>query len=550
MKYEIKPYSEFDDKERKYFDSKNQMLKDNNVELTIIGYIPVPGKAKSHCAVVFDCPTHGDTSKFGNPYTPMVSNLGKLHDCGCNKCSGKYSPSKDEVRAEIAENIHPNREFLGFVGEYKNRASEVMVRCRLCGEEKPTSILSVIQGKGCKQCETVNASKRKGITGRELKQVLQHQYGHLPDLFFEDIGDDDKYQNDYLMQFTCKRHKITDKKKVLYLRQNRYRRGPCPECCREAKIEHQTYSYEEQYQRISEVLQHCPWQFSLPNVDEGNNSRVDLFCRFHNYPFDGRIGNILQHKFGCKYCGYDRHHLKQLLLRGNLDALYSPREFYKIHLKEENGNTFFKYGVTSNGVFARYSPKNLAEDRLVIVGKPETYDTTSITALLMEAYLMSSAEYNRYRIDKSDIMKKLGGGTECFSQDVIANTDFETLSDLAWSSHKSIIAHIMLGNDDKIIKAQAIIDQYCDGNTPKDKPLKVIRQAKSRKLPSFTQEGLFEALRLHGFKMEETAKAYGVYRTSIRRRAHQLGLKEVIAEIRKNVKPDDRYRVKASDYLN
>ena len=86
---------------------------------------------------MFDCPTYGDTSKFANPYIPMVSNLGKLHDCGCNKCSGKYSPSKDEVRVEIAENIHPNREFLGFVGEYKNRTCEVMVAADFVGRKSP-----------------------------------------------------------------------------------------------------------------------------------------------------------------------------------------------------------------------------------------------------------------------------------------------------------------------------------------------------------------------------------------------------------------------------
>jgi len=220
-----------------------------------------------------------------------------------------------------------------------------------------------------------------------------------------------------------------------------------------------TYTLDQQRQRITEALKHTGLTFSLNDLTGGNETYVDLYCSIHNVSWKAKISNILQGN-GCKFCGFDRHHLKDLL--NNPAQFDSPRKFYWAKLRDRDEKIFWKYGVCKNSFKTRFPTGEMSKDGLILLDY-NLQLSNSICALLVEFYILNYPPYNEFRVYKHLVMKNVGGGTECFRRHVIDGVSFETLLRSALADRVRLLEPLYEGDHNAIVDAANNIESWLVG---------------------------------------------------------------------------------------
>ena len=325
-------YKDLSDNQQRYINDKNAQLSLNNVSLKVIGAIFSGNESISHSKAVVFCEEHCDCSLFGNPYTPTFSNLRLINNTGCTKCSGKYKDTKEEASATAIAALNANGcKFLGFIDEiYEGRKSKLNYLTRCCKEIKEITLNQAINGKvGCKTCNHKAAARLKCKTGGDILKSIKERF---PEASIQwEIDPKKKYRGNDVIDGFCNRHKSLVTKQIVKLYQSSTL-SPCAKCSKEIQNQNQKFTIVEQEVRIANALKRYPnLDFHLEHIDEGNNTRIALYCKLHKQSFTARIGNILSGKANCKHCAFNSHHLNDLLNENNPSVFFNPRTFYIVH---------------------------------------------------------------------------------------------------------------------------------------------------------------------------------------------------------------------------
>ncbi|RTR34748.1 hypothetical protein [Shewanella atlantica] len=441
--------------------------------LTIIG---IENYKNNSSAVLLTCSIHGDCWAFGTPFKPKLAKV--LHELYCcPKCSLKYKRTEQEALDEIKV-VGQGKYTPLSIDDYKGISSKVYVSCDICGPGwqfsptpwKPT-IERLLQGAGCPQCS--------GNYNFDYQRVFLKVSSALPDnLSLVDIPE---YENsESRLMLRCVVHgecwewarpwmpsvnKVRTIKGCLKCNGQYQKTEPeslerlnqvCAEgitvvgfkvfcgnaslCLVECESHGPGWLFGHPYLPTPDIISKghgCPkcaglynptpseliceiealgkhrYRLVSPPVSTKAHSRVDVQCIHDNKIWSPKITQ-LRRGHGCPVCGRSLSNIMEV--RDSLELQVLPRRVYWIHFKTSEGQSFWKIGVTQYSLSTRFLRCNLLKDSVEIVGQ-EYIETTNLLALLTESYVLRMFSYDS--IDMQDVLKFVGGGTECFKHDVI-----------------------------------------------------------------------------------------------------------------------------------
>ena len=108
-------------------------------------------RIKCHCS---DC---------GHSWETSVASLAMGH--GCPVCAGNAKPTQDEF-VQAVKKANPNVEI---IGKYINSKTNVLTRCKVCGNEWMALPSSLKNGSGCRKCASARLSKERMISQEEFE---------------------------------------------------------------------------------------------------------------------------------------------------------------------------------------------------------------------------------------------------------------------------------------------------------------------------------------------------------------------------------------------
>ncbi|MDK9782208.1 hypothetical protein KIT90_12535 [Vibrio sp. B172a] len=519
----------------------NNIFHKENIPIQIISieYLTEKPNSLSHARVALVCNYHGVTLDFDNPYTPTFDNLKKKTSNkknkfnGCNKCSGKYHRTEKET-VELLQSSLANKKaaFVRFYGMDVGCKGKFIYKCLQCNNlSDPVSINAGINGKaGCKKCTLEKIWKPKLAIGEDVKLFLDSRFGEKKFHWLIDLKKN--YKGDDLVSGICLKHQKMVTKKLRSLR-HRFTYSPCQKCSEEHKVEKMTLEFEEQENRIKNALADRPWiKYKLEHVDRGNETRIELYCTMHCYPFSAKISNVVHGKANCKLCGNNTHHLSQIMRQSSVDFLRKRQTLYSLEfVNNKTQQSWYKIGVTANNIQGRYSPKQLRMDDLSIKTVILNFQTDVFTASLTELFLLCDLRTNTYRIDKTKYMKNVGGGTECFRKSILNIDNVSTLINSAYASYEKLLTYAL--KDEELKSALNIANDYFkNSETSSNKIYKLItirKLGKLRKAPDgMSEKSLLNIVIDNNYDKRETAKSLGITITTLNNWLRRFNLTEQV----------------------
>lgn len=249
----------------------------------LIDYIS--DKLISKDRVILKCPTHGDGSKFGNKWTPLVSSI--MNGYGCPKCAGKYVYTPNEWVKLIEEK---GFKFKNFIGEFKGSQTKLNLICNIHGEGQlyankwqPTAV-NIIRNRGCPKCK--GTYKRTIEEWIELVNDTKYEFVYLKSEFkgkhsriavkCPDHGKSDDFSNPWVPRF-----------------EDIARGNGCPKC---ANL--YNFSLDEYKNQIESRTNYKVLQFE--GKQKSKHTKVTLLCPSHGSgysfrnPWTPSINNILR----------------------------------------------------------------------------------------------------------------------------------------------------------------------------------------------------------------------------------------------------------------
>jgi hypothetical protein len=449
--------------------------------LTIIG---IENYKNNSSRVLLACSMHGNGWEFDTPFKPKLSKVLNEVYC-CPKCSLKYRRTKQETLDELKK-VGQGRYSVSSIDDYKGVISKVYVSCFICGPGlqflptpwKPT-VEILLQGAGCPQCS--------GNYNFDFQRVFFKISSALPDcLSLVDIpeyensvsrlmlrcdvhGDCWKWETPWMPTvikvgtikgcLKCNgQYQRTETELLVMLNQvcaagikvvgfnvfcgsvspclvecenhgpgwlfgNPYLPTPdrivkghgCPKC---------SASYNptatELICEIKALGKHRYRLITTP-VSTKAHSRVEVQCIHDKKVWSPQITQLRCGQ-GCPVCGRSLSKLMEVCDSPGLQML--PRRVYWIQFKTSEGQQFWKVGITQHSLSTRFLRCNLLKDGIEII-QQEYIETTNLLALLTEAYVLRMFSYDS--IDMQDVLNFVGGGTECFSHDVIGISGLEAI---------------------------------------------------------------------------------------------------------------------------
>ena len=246
-------------------DEFQKRISRNHPGITLSGEIKnQKSRIKCHCS---DC---------GHSWETSVASLAMGH--GCPVCAGNAKPTQDEF-VQAVKKVNPTVEI---VGEYINSKTNVLTRCKVCGNEWMALPSSLKHGSGCRKCASARLSKERMISQEEFEARVAKKNPKV-----KILGRYTGNKNKVLTR--CLIHNIEWEAAPSNLLKNG---SGCPRC-RIEKIKAAQRKSQEQF--ISEM------HSSNPNIEilgEYVNSGTKVLCR-------------------CKTCGNEWHASPSPLLKGH-----------------------------------------------------------------------------------------------------------------------------------------------------------------------------------------------------------------------------------------
>lgn len=403
----------------------------------------------NHTRVIITCNIHGDFVQ-----TPGSHKSGK----GCPECGAEKSVearrSTLESFIERANIMHGNKYVYDLV-DYQRTHDKVEIKCHVHGifNQVPSSHL---QGAGCPFCANNTVSEKLSLSFDTFKMRAN-------------LAHKDKYQ--YLLSgyrnsgdkviIICPEHGEFEQHFFSHLKG-----GQCP-ICLEKKTRIQT---EEFLVRAAKIHFN---RYNYEHVDcNGSNSIIDIECKEHGM-FKQLVSQHLKGS-GCRACYVDstklslEQYLTDCRLKHNDRYDYSkviyntirdkiiiicrdhgeftqtahdhkhgggcphcaeyfrnldnkpsntPCYLYYLKLKTES-LIFYKIGITTRSVNNRFS--TLMKDNTKILEQSSIL-TTLHNAIVAEQQII--IDFSDYKLLMSDVLLHTGGGTECFTDDVLGIHD-------------------------------------------------------------------------------------------------------------------------------
>ncbi len=346
--------------------------------------------------VIVECPIHGIGSNFDNPWTTTVANL-KLGK-GCPKCSNVYQRSLSEW-----ENIILSRgyKFLGISGNFKGKNTRALVECPQHGRGDDFSspwiprFEDIEKGNGCPKC---------GEVYRFSKDEYIQKINDTGYKFIEFVGDWKVIHT--LINVECSIHGEGKYFGTPWLPtiNNLLRGGDCPKC-----MKRYVYNPDEIIEKINRDTKYT----FIKYYDDYNGvkGRVVLSCPEHgvgdslNPPWLPTPDSIFRGS-GCPICGEISAVIE------NKDP-NTPSLIYYINFRHENTD-FYKVGITTRSIEERFRRIEANEISIINISK---ISAPLIAAISIEQAILN--EFHLYKKHMGSVLKEVGGGSECFTIDVL-----------------------------------------------------------------------------------------------------------------------------------
>ena len=178
-----------------------------------------------------------------------------------------------------------------------------------------------------------------------------------------------------------------------------------------------------------------------------------------------------------------------------------------------------------------------------IVAVPVQVNTDSLTALLVEKYILLHEDFCHHRVDKFHRMVAVSGGSECFSRCITTQESIHSLIANAFSSRSTLILYLGL-IDSHRTRALQLVNDYIEQKNiivgEQEQRMPVKKFASLRKQENLNIENLILALLTFDFKVEKTANYLELSRSSLRYRMKRLDIYETIKHIKKHFSPSER----------
>lgn len=322
--------------------------------------------------VTVTCPQHGDFN------VRASAHYGKQRT-GCANCGGRG-------KVLTLDFINRSKEKFGnrfdySKTSYKKATTKITITCPQHGDFQVLPTTHINGNGGCKDC-----SGRPDYSNQKFVSLLKEKFGNRYDYsLVEYQGAKSK------IKLICPDHSIFTKSASSVLNSL-----GCPSCLK--------YTLEDFLEKVNKVHDK---KYGYNFVDyKTTKDYVDINCPEHglfqqtpNRHLDGR---------GCPTCG---------VISNLLTSRDENEECYLYYLElSYKGHSFWKVGITTKGLSHRF--RLLKKDNVAILVE-QTIITTIGKAISAESSILK--KYVKYSEYRGHILHNAKGGTECFSEDVLAN---------------------------------------------------------------------------------------------------------------------------------
>ncbi len=447
-------------------------------KLTVIG---IDNFKNNSSRVLVHCSNHGNCWEFGTPFKPTLAKVICEVKC-CPKCSNKYKRTKQETM-EMLVDKGKGRYTPTDIENYRGLNSKVKVICHTCGPGwlfkprpwKPTVESLLANDSLCPRCsgnynlsyenmvakitailpDKVSLVTIPGYTNIYSKVHLNcDEHGNcwewatpwIPTIHkleslkgcLKCIGKYERTESEWVEHLNSL---CADKIKVEGLKTQRGNKSKCRVTCEVHgpgwlfgnPWEPSCYSIEKGHgcpkcsggyrPSVVELIDEInsigkEKNFRLVEAPTMSNAHalIKLQCAIDGTIWEPSVTSIRHNQSGCPLCGRLMSRLSEIAGNAGLEQL--PRNLYWVNIQHQHTD-FWKIGVAKSTINKRYLDSVQKKDGVTVLNLNEEnlIKTTNILALLTEAYVIRT--YANESVNKQDILKHLGGGTECFNNDVL-----------------------------------------------------------------------------------------------------------------------------------
>lgn len=171
-----------------------------------------------------------------------------------------------------------------------------------------------------------------------------------------------------------------------------------------------------------------------------NQTPTALNCNHHGLYYINPNSFLGRHSAsGCRRCKEETHSWKILLL--NSHQWNAPRDLYFNEFHHIDEGTFWKIGLAQPNK-VRFNPFEMARQGLTLV-REERITKTNYQACMTEYYVLTRyREHSKNMIHILNESSYLGGGTECFSKDLLIDKSLNDLINEAMSVENTLIDEV------------------------------------------------------------------------------------------------------------
>tara|TARA_Y100000310_G_scaffold149818_1_gene149193 strand:+ start:364 stop:2892 length:2529 start_codon:yes stop_codon:yes gene_type:complete len=412
--------------------------------------------------VNLQCKIHGESNSWGKPWLPslsyVLSEAINTDKSFCQKCNGQYVGGKEEVVEKIKE-IAATRglSFKDIVIENSNISTSVLhLHCEEHGKtwlwEKPwlptVNHFTRNEVSGCPRCRgfRLPVSKRLEIANEIWAKKPWSVTG------IDSSTNDSKADSKANFFATCEEHGDGWTWSTPWLPTlDSIREGKgCPKCSGRYRL--------SKKKLLKEVSKACKKRALIFHGTVGQFKRtetyLDIECPQHGRGVDmtpiwtPTYINFLKRNISCPLCLRNTRTIKNYLEAISNGEKEISRTLYYVEFIDKKGRFFYKVGVAKadTGVCGRFHKSELAKDQVSISRYTQVTIDNGV-ALLLEATILAKFKKER---DYSRIhtLNVCGGGTECFSSNIIDRIDLRKVLDEALAN-KTLISSFELNENRK-----------------------------------------------------------------------------------------------------
>lgn len=291
--------------------------------------------------------------------------------------------------------------------KYVNNKTKLIIICPIHSEFSTTPTHHLKKYRGCQLCRNESLSKKKTFTKEDFVQKAIGVHGEN-----KYSCDKTDYTNSRTKAIiTCLEHGDF----VQLLNQHLQGRN-CPACAKNNMIDKKKLDEKETIDRLN-LLFNGKFDYSKTIID-GVLNRVIIKCIEHNVEFSKRLYKHIEGHVGCPHCIKENRYTKGFS-RGewinfckNKNVEYPTTYIVKL---TDGNESFIKIGITTNTTqkrmqgIAQYKFETLNE----IIGKPEA------------VYDLENKLHKAFKKYKYNPLINFGGETECFSLDILQDSNFQ-----------------------------------------------------------------------------------------------------------------------------